>query len=464
MYNYSLKQNFKSNFAITSNGLSISFSFGVLFNMSSKTTKSLIIIASLVLLAGCNNNAGSTNQAINSNLVVNNSIISPKLNNILYNFVESYSKNNYFSAISATVKCGNLNPISGVAGTFEPDGSTQIDTNSLFQIGSTSKSFTSVVILQLADDPKNKFSLNDNIGKWFTNPDGSMMYPQWKNVKILQLMNMFSGIPDYVNDTLTVLAKILVNPNQYFSPTELVANVESMPILFAPGNGFHYSNTNYILLGMLIQKITSNPPITEIQNRVFKKLNLTHTYFPDNLPASVVPINQMTNGYVYFDFFPSTFTNLNGFYNLTWSSLSMYNTAGGVISTPADLTIYTQALYNSGPLLTANEIKNLTTNMVAQSPTPGFPNGGQPITQVSESIPVGYGLGIFNIYAPEPSGSYYMYNGATLGYGSYYAYYPKYKMYTTFMVNNGVNMGMQNKVYQDLINSINQYTITTQCK
>jgi D-alanyl-D-alanine carboxypeptidase len=113
---------------------------------------------------------------------------------------------------------------------------------------------------------------------------------------------MSSGIPDYVNDTFEVIEKSLLNPNYYFHPSELVATVESMPIFFAPGQGFHYSNTNYVLLGMLIQKITGNSPITEIKNRIFKKLNMTHTYFPENLPSKVVPVDQMTNGYVYFDF------------------------------------------------------------------------------------------------------------------------------------------------------------------
>lgn len=65
-----------------------------------------------------------------------------------------------------------------MAGTIESDSAVLIDTNSLFQIGSTSKSFTSVVILQLADDPKYKFSLNDTIGKWFRNLDDSPEYPQ----------------------------------------------------------------------------------------------------------------------------------------------------------------------------------------------------------------------------------------------------------------------------------------------
>ncbi len=430
-----------------------------------KIFSSYFFAFTVLLVTGC---VGSNNQPIsqmiNTSSYANKvSTVSPELNNILYGFVESYAKNNYFSAISSTVRCGN-NQVSGVAGTFESDGSTLIDTNSLFQIGSTSKSFTSVVILQLADNPKYNFSLNDTIGKWFRNLDGSPEYPQWQNVTVIQLLNMSSGIPDYVNDTFEVIEKSLLNPNYYFPPNELVATVESMPILFAPGQGFHYSNTNYILLGMLIQKITGNSPITEIKNRIFEKLNLTHTYFPENLPSTVVPVNQMTNGYVYFNFFPDPLKYLNGFYNRTWSSLSLEYTAGGIISTPKDLTTYTQALYNPGFLLTKNEIETLTTKyMIAQSPTSGFPNGGQPISEVSQSIPVGYGLGIFSIYEPEPLGSYYMYNGATLGFGSYYAYYPKNNMYTIFMINNGVNVNNHTQIYQELVNSIKQYTVATQC-
>ncbi len=403
---------------------------------------------------------------INGCVGINNSVNTKpnQLNNILQNFIESYANNNYFSAISATVRCNN-NQISATAGSFESDNIRIIDTNSLFQIGSTTKSFTSAVILQLADNPKNNFSLNDTIGKWFKNLDGSPKYPLWQDVTVIQLMNMSSGIPDYANDRLTVIEKSLKEPNYYFSPDELLSTVESQNIIFPSGTGYHYSNTNYILLGILIEKITGNSPITEIENRIIKKLNLTHTYFPEHLPSEIVPMNQMVNGYVYFDFFPDQFKDLNGFYNRTLSSLSFYYTAGGIISTPEDLMTYIKALYTPEKLLTAERIKDLTSNyMIAQSPTIDYPNGGQPISVVSKDIPVGYGLGIFNIYESKPLDSYFMYNGATLGYGSYYAYYPKYNLYITFMINNGVNINSSKSNYQELINLIKQYAITTQCK
>ena len=432
-------------------------------------TVGYFLIFIIFIITGCvgtSKDNSSINQTTNTSPLTSNvttTTTSPQLNKILGDFVTDYATTNYLTAISATVKCGNSSTISGVAGTLESTSTTPINTNSLFQIGSTSKSFTSVVILQLANDPSNHFNLHDTIGKWFKNNDGYSTYPQWESVTITQLMNMSSGIPDYFNNSPDIFITSLVEPTRYFSPTELVSSVASMPVFFAPGQGFNYSNTNYVLLGMLIQKITGNSPITEIQNRIFKKLHLNHTYFPDNLPASVIPIEQMTNGYAFIDFFSAPYNQMNKLHNLTWNSLSIYYTAGGIISTPEDLIIYNQALFNPGKLLTADEIKNFMTNMVSQNPTPGFPNGGQPITQVSESIPVGYGLGVFNIYSTESSGSYYMYNGATLGYGSYYAYYPKLNMYTTFMINNGINMTIQNVAYQNLINEVRSYTITTQC-
>lgn len=416
-------------------------------------TKLILTICLSIVLFGCGN--GNVNN-IDTN-------ISPQLNSILNNFVENYAESDYFSAVSATVKCGNSNPVSGIAGTLESSGTIPINTNSLFQIGSTSKSFTSVVILQLADDPTYNFSLNDTLGKWFKNVDGSPTYPQWESVTVTQLMNMSSGIPDYFNDNPSILITTLLNPNQYFTPTELVSSVALMPVLFAPGEGFNYSNTNYVLLGMLIQQITGNSPIEEIQNRIFNKLNLKHTYFPSNLPASVVPVDNMTNGYGLINFLPDPYSNLNGFYNFTWNSLSIYYTAGGIISNPQDLITYTQALYHPGQLLTASEIRSFTSDMVSQNPTPGYPNGGQAITQVTENIPVGFGLGVFNIFSSESLGSYYMYNGATLGYGSFYAYYPKNNMYITLMLNNGVNIGFSSKEYQNLVNQITQYTLTSQC-
>lgn len=412
------------------------------------------IVCLSLLLSGCGNGSGNTTS--------NN--ISPKLNSMLNQFIESYGNTYSFSAMSTTVKCGNLQTVSGIAGTFESTGNVSINTNSLFQIGSTSKSFTSVVILQLADDKNYNFSLNDTLSKWFKNVDGSPTYPMWESVTVTQLLNMSSGIPDYFNDNPNILISSITNPNRYFSPTELVSSVTAMPVLFAAGHGFNYSNTNYVLLGMLIQQVTGNNPIFEIQTRIFNKLGLHNTYFPSNLPATVVPTNQMVNGYGNISFLPSPYVSLNGFYNFTWNSLSIYYTAGGIISTPQDLMTYTNALFTPGKLLTSTEIDEfISSNMVSQNPTPGYPNGGQPITSVSESIPVGFGLGVFNIYSSESLGSYYMYNGATMGYGSYYAYYPKNNMYLTLMINNGINIGLSNPNYQNLINQIVQYTITTQC-
>ena len=132
---------------------------------------------------------------------------------------------------------------------------------------------------------------------------------------------------------------------------------------FFSGDGYNYSNTNYILLGMLIQKITGSSPIIEIQNRIFKVLNLTHTYLPADLPVLIVPVSDMVNGYLYYHL-PDPYSYLNGFYNPTWSSMSFYYTAGGIISTPEDINNYLHALFHPGILLTESEFTSLTTNMI----------------------------------------------------------------------------------------------------
>lgn len=396
---------------------------------------------------GCGSGSSSTNTAKST---------SQTLDNTLNNFLQLHGESEYFSAISATVQCNNRPPVYGIAGTYQLNVTIPINTNSLFQIGSISKSFTSVVLLQLVDDPKNNLSLQDTMAKWF--PE----YPQWANVTIEQLLNMSSGIPDYINDTPVLAIKALVNPTYDFKPAELVAVAESMPVFFAPGNGYHYSNTDYVLLGMLIQKITGNSPITEIQKRIINKLGLTHTYFPPNLPASIAPIFAMVNGYAYYTGLPNPYAYIDGLHDTTWSSMSIYYTAGGIISTPDDINTYVHALYHPGLILNEGEFTSLTTDMVLEESSVDFPNGGQPITQVSESFIQGYGLGIQSTYNTAPAGVFYNYTGATLGYTFFYAYFPTINAYVLFTINNGQIAGTD--LYYQVFDTLLKYTYTNECR
>lgn len=138
------------------------------------------------------------------------------------------------------------------------------------RIGSNTKTFVATVILQLVAEGKVK--LDDPIDRYLpgvvrgNGNDGT-------RITVRQLLQHTSGLPDY-------LVKLDTDGTQHFEPAELVRTALTMRSHFEPGTKWEYSNTNYILAGMLIEKVTGRSTATEITNRIIKPLGLTDTYYP----------------------------------------------------------------------------------------------------------------------------------------------------------------------------------------
>lgn len=210
-------------------------------------------------------------------------------------------------------------------------GSADLSTNSPMstadhmRVGSITKTMTATILLQLADE--GKISLTDKLSKYF--PD----YPNGDNITIEEVGNMSSGLFNYTEDpdfgkTLTE------NPFTPFTPGQLIDIAKTHEPYFAPGKSFHYSNTNFILLGMIIEKITGNTMKSEIQKRIFDPLGMTNTLLADN---EYFP-DPHAHGYGYADptsAEPTDLTNMNA--SWAWS-------AGSLISTLEDLKKYVTPL------------------------------------------------------------------------------------------------------------------------
>lgn len=139
------------------------------------------------------------------------------------------------------------------------------------RIGSITKTFTATVILQLVDE--GKLTLDDKLSKYFPN------YPNSENITIKEILNMTSGIPDYLDDPL-IGRSFLFDRNNKFTPQEIFDATMILPPTFAPGKGWHYSNGNYNILGMMIEKITGNKLEDEVNKRIILPLGLKNTFFP----------------------------------------------------------------------------------------------------------------------------------------------------------------------------------------
>ncbi|MFI4875536.1 MAG: serine hydrolase domain-containing protein, partial [Blastopirellula sp. JB062] len=146
-----------------------------------------------------------------------------------------------------------------------------MQTEMSFRIGSNTKTMTGVVILQLVQEGKLK--LDDKVSQYFPN------VPQGDAITIADLLSMRSGIPTY--SELKSFNQILdEHPQQSFAPQELMEmGIEQKP-MFPPGTEYFYSNTNYVMLGLLAERLTKLPLEKAYQQRIFEPLKMPRTLLP----------------------------------------------------------------------------------------------------------------------------------------------------------------------------------------
>lgn len=289
--------------------------------------------------------------------------------------IESAAAKYHLPGVIGEVRDGGDN---SYAKTGWGDQFTQVpaDPRARFRIGSCSKAFSSVVLLQL--EQEGKLSLDDTVDKWLpgmVDANGN----DGKKITIRELLNHTSGLPDYAG-TAQVMAPYIAdtNPDQQVDPKWLVDVATSMKPTFAPGTGWSYSNTNYLLAGLIIKAVTGNDPSVEVTNRIIKPLGLTHTTFPTN------------DGKLYGNWLHGYFTVRD----ISFSATPQYfGSAGAIVSTLDDLGTFESALF-SGKLLAPAQQKELETTVGDEH----------------------YGLGV--AVSQTRCGPVWNHTGAVMGYGS----------------------------------------------
>ncbi len=141
------------------------------------------------------------------------------------------------------------------------------DTQTLFQIGSITKQFTTTIILKLFE--MNKLKLTDKLTKYFPG------YPNGDKITIHHLMSHTSGIFNYTND----VAFMTQHAHEPTIEKVVVDLLKKRPLDFAPGTNWNYSNSGYMLLGYIIQKVTKKPYETVVRDYIFKPLQMTNSGF-----------------------------------------------------------------------------------------------------------------------------------------------------------------------------------------
>ncbi|MBC2905673.1 serine hydrolase domain-containing protein [Streptomyces cupreus] len=217
-----------------------------------------------------------------------------------------------------------------------------LDTSDRFRIGSVTKTFSAVVLLQLVDEKKLK--LDAPVNRYLPGllPDD--------RITVRHVLSHRSGLYDYTNDMFaqTVPGFEAVR-TKVFTLRQLMARSLARPRTTAPGGAYAYSNTNFVVAGMLIKKLTGNSLHTEYQNRIIEPLRLGDTFYVH--PGTKIP-GRHTRGYLTPD------TPGAALVDATEQTVSWAQSAGAVVSSARDLNTFLSALLG-GRLTSAAQLAQM---------------------------------------------------------------------------------------------------------
>jgi D-alanyl-D-alanine carboxypeptidase len=223
----------------------------------------------------------------------------------------------------------------GASGLADRDDGAAMQLDTRVRIGSLSKMFTAVVVLQLMEE--GKLSLDDSLTTWLPN-----LVPNGDAITVRQLLQHTSGIYDYLEDRRLV-SQAYDHPERNWTPEELVEYAVDLPPAFAPGTkgGWDYSSTNYVILGMIIERATSHSLDQELRQRIFTPLGLHATYV---VPAETVE-GSLARGYSKSD-------------DRTDAAMSFTFGSANIVTTIDDLRTFGMALF-TGELLEDATLKQM---------------------------------------------------------------------------------------------------------
>lgn len=268
------------------------------------------------------------------------------------------------------------------------------------RIGSETKTFTVTALLELVD--QGKIGLDDTIGKYV---DG---VPNGDKITLRQLAGMRSGLFNYSADD-DFFKALTSDPNRPFTPQELLGYSFKHPVLFPPGKQFYYCNTNLILLGLVVEKISGQSLAAYIQQHVLDPTGLKHTLFPTGnefpTPHSQGYTDQTATGEV----------EDSADWNPSWAWA-----AGAMISQLQDLRVWARTVA-TGQLPSGGRLISAATQK-------------QRLTTPPTAIPgTGYGLGIFDVQG------WIGHNGSLPGYESLTIYLPSAQATLVVVLNTDIN-------------------------
>ena len=277
---------------------------------------------------------------------------------------------------------------------------------------SVGKSFVGATVVALAQE--GKLGLNDLASNWLSERDWFERLPNHETITVSNLLTHSSGLPDhvYADEFTAAFSENWAAPGNPFTPEYLISLVLDEPALFPAGTDWSYSDTGYLLLGMIIEEASEHSFYDEVVDRFLVPLRLGST-----TPSNLRVIHGLAPGYMSADNkfgLPAKSTSSPGI--MTWNPAQEWS-GGGFASNSMDLAIWAKALYE-GEAMDGAYLHLLMD---------AAPIGG-------EGSGVSYGAGV-TIKESGPIGKNFGHAGGIPGYTSSMRYYPEHGLSVTFQIN-----------------------------
>ncbi|MEL6555704.1 MAG: serine hydrolase [Cyanobacteria bacterium J06621_11] len=294
-----------------------------------------------------------------------------------------------------------------------------------FRIGSVTKQFTAVAILQLQE--AGLLDLQAPITTYL--PD----YPEGNQLTIHQLLTHTAGIPEYLDPV--AFPDLIEWIGQPTTVNQLVDRFKDLPLEFRPGEKFKYSNSGYVLLTQIIEVVSNQPYVDYLQANIFDPLKMNNTGY--EVPQTVIP--HLAQGYL--------FIGNDTYLQAVPLDMSIPQGAGGLYSTAADLTQWTQWLHDENadptvlssagrtklmsPVIQMTSDPAISEELASEELTPEDPTSENAPAKESPEIFYGYGIVIDHHFEQQRV----QHNGGINGFASALAHYPQSAMTITVLSN-----------------------------
>ncbi len=293
-------------------------------------------------------------------------VIDPGLAAELQRILDATVADGAISGATIAIHIPGSQPWAGSSGVAARGQDVPMTPDTRVRIASISKIFTAVVVLQLAQE--GKLDLEAPLSTWVPG-----LVPEGERISVRQLLQHTSGLYDYLEDA-NVVNRAYAEPERVWKPEELVGYAVQFRASFSPGaqGRWDYSSTNYVLLGMIVERVTGNTLAAETRRRIFEPLGLASTYFPPDEPIE----GQQSRGY-------------SRQRDQTAISMSFVFGTAHIVSTPSDVRRFGEAVF--GGELLAPEFQEQMLRFVSGRGAYNMPELEYGLGVMRNRLPVGPG-------------------------------------------------------------------------